>query len=133
MERIKSSFIRFMQGRYGYDKLNNFIIALSLFFAFINIFVNHIIFVIISYALLIYAIYRMFSRNVWERQKENMHYLEQTKGIRQSWMVFKNNLMDRNHKYFVCPSCHQTVRVPRGKGRIEISCPKCKQKFDRKS
>ena len=133
MNKIKNNIIRFMRGRYGNDQFNNVIIIFSLFFAFLNIFIANPILAIVSYALLFYAIYRMLSKDIWARQKENMVYLENTKSIRMRINLFKRNLTDKQYKYFICPSCKQMVRVPRHKGKIEISCPKCHQKFDRKS
>lgn len=88
---------------------------------------------IVSYASLIYAIYRMFSKDIWTRQKENIAYLDNTRFIRIRINLLKRNLTDKHNKYFICPSCKQMVRVPRNKGKIEIKCPKCHQKFDRKS
>ncbi len=133
MNKIKNNIIRFMRGRYGNDQFNNIIVIFSLFFAFLNIFIANPILAIVSYALLFYAIYRMFSKDIWARQKENMVYLENTKSIRMRINLFKRNLTDKQYKYFICPSCKQMVRVPRYKGKIEISCPKCHRKFDRKS
>ena len=133
VNKIKYNIARFMQGRYGYDQFNNFIILLSLFFAFLNMFIHHDIMVVISYCLLFYAVFRMLSKNIWDRQKEYFAFLDYTKGIRQHGNVFKRNLKDKEYKYFLCPNCKQMVRVPRGKGNIEIKCPKCQHKFDRKS
>lgn len=133
MEKIKDNIMRFLRGRYGNDQFNNFIILFSLLFAFLNIFMENPILTIISYASLVYAIYRMFSKDIWTRQKENIAYLDNTRFIRIRINLLKRNLTDKHNKYFICPSCKQMVRVPRNKGKIEIKCPKCHQKFDRKS
>lgn len=133
MEKIKDNIMRFLRGRYGNDQFNNFIILFSLLFAFLNIFMENPILTIVSYASLIYAIYRMFSKDIWTRQKENIAYLDNTRFIRIRINLLKRNLTDKQNKYFICPSCKQMVRVPRNKGKIEIKCPKCHQKFDRKS
>jgi hypothetical protein len=76
----------------------------------------------ISYGLMFWAIFRTFSRNTYKRYQENRKYL-----------MLVQRLKDREHRYFDCPRCHQQVRVPRGKGKIAISCPKCKEKFIRKT
>ena len=74
MEKFKDNIMRFLRGRYGNDQFNNFIILFSLLFAFLNIFMENPILTIVSYASLIYAIYRMFSKDIWTRQKENIAY-----------------------------------------------------------
>ena len=80
------------------------------------------IFLVLSYALMFWAIYRALSRNTYKRYQENRKFL----------LIF-DRLKDRNNRYFNCPKCHQTVRVPRGKGKISITCPKCREKFIRKT
>jgi len=80
------------------------------------------VFWFLSYALMIWAIFRALSRNTYKRYQENRTFL-----------LFFDRLKDRNNRYFNCPKCHQTVRVPRGKGKISITCPKCREKFIRKT
>ena len=77
---------------------------------------------LLSYVLMIWAIFRTFSRNTYKRYQENRRFL-----------LFLDRIKDREHKYFHCPKCRQPVRVPKGKGKIAISCPKCREKFIRKS
>lgn len=116
---------RFMQGRYGSDKLNTAILVAGLiacFLAMIMPWKLHLLLTTISYALMGWAIFRMLSRNTYKRYQENRKYLQ-----------FVERIKDREHKYFDCPRCHQPVRVPRGKGKISITCPKCQEKFIRKS
>ena len=71
---------------------------------------------------LIWSIVRMYSRNVEARRRENAR-----------WIGFCNRVKDRDNRYFKCPRCRQMVRVPRGKGTINIRCPKCGEKFIRKT
>lgn len=117
---------RFMEGRYGSDKLNTAILmtalVLVLVYNFVPFGVVKLVLWIISYVLMIWAIFRMLSRNTYRRYQENRRFLQITDGIR-----------DREHRYYNCPTCHQRVRVPRGKGKISISCPKCREKFIRKT
>jgi ribosomal protein L37AE/L43A len=68
------------------------------------------------------AIFRTLSRNTYKRYQENRKFL-----------ALQQRIKDRDHRYFSCPRCKQTVRVPRGKGKIAISCPKCKEKFIKKT
>lgn len=126
--------MRFMYGRYGVDSLGKFLVAL----AFITIILGNItdkgIFSLISWGLLIYAYYRMFSKQVYKRASENQVFLSKTSKIR-SWFYKEKNLMAqrKTHRIYKCPTCKQKIRVPKGKGRIEICCPKCNTKFIKKS
>ena len=124
--RLSAGVRRFMEGRYGSDKLNTAILVaalvLVLVYTFLPFGVIKIILWIISYALMIWAIFRMLSRNTYRRYQENRRFLQFVDGIR-----------DREHRYYNCPTCRQRVRVPRGKGKIAISCPKCREKFIRKT
>ncbi|MBQ9168946.1 MAG: hypothetical protein IJX67_11150 [Oscillospiraceae bacterium] len=117
---------RFMAGRYGTDKLNMTILGIGVAVCLVSMFIRvpivNLILTIISYVLLIWALFRSFSRNTYKRYQENRRFLQ-----------FFDRLKDREHKYFNCPRCRQPVRVPRGKGKIAITCPKCKERFVRKS
>ena len=124
--RFSTGLRRFMEGRYGSDKLNTAILVaalvLVLVYTFVPFGVVKLVLWIISYVLMIWAIFRMLSRNTYRRYQENRRFLQFVDGIR-----------DREHRYYNCPNCHQRVRVPRGKGKISISCPKCREKFIRKT
>ena len=117
---------KFMYGRYGTDRLSMVILIAglvsSLLSSFIRRFPFNVIFLLLSYGLMIWAIFRTMSRNTYKRYQENRRFLQ-----------FFERLKDRQHRYFECPKCHQTVRVPRGKGKISITCPRCKEKFIRKT
>ena len=124
--RLTDSVRRFMYGRYGNDKLNMAILTAGVVAGFLTMFL-HIpllngILILVSYALMIWAIFRCFSRNTYKRYQENRKYL-----------LWLDRIKDRQHKYFSCPRCRQPVRVPRGKGKISIKCPNCGEKFIRKS
>ena len=124
--RLGAAFRHFMQGRYGTDRLNMAILcvglAASLLSAFIPVPSVCLFFWALSYGLMFWAIFRCLSRNTYKRYQENRKFLQ----------IF-DRLKDRQHRYFSCPKCRQTVRVPRGKGKISISCPRCKEKFVRKT
>ena len=126
MNGFGSRLRRFMEGRYGNDKLNNAILGVALFFVILALFIrNPLIDLIvhgIAYVLMFWMIFRSLSRNTYKRYQENRRYLQ-----------FFGRMKDRDHRYFDCPKCRQMVRVPRGKGKIAISCPRCKEKFVRKS
>ncbi len=126
MGKIGSWFRRFMAGRYGTDKLNMYIlgagVVLCLLTMFIPVPLVDLVLTVISYALLIWAISRTFSRNTYKRYQENRKFL-----------LLLDRVKDRQHRHFSCPKCRQPVRVPRGKGKIAIKCPKCGEKFIRKT
>ncbi len=120
--KLSALLRQFMSGRYGTDRLNMVILcaglAASLLSAWVRAFPFNVIFWALSYGLMIWAICRSLSRNTYKRYQENRKFL----------LVF-DRLKDRQHRYFDCPKCHQTVRVPRGKGKISITCPRCREKF----
>lgn len=132
-DRFRLAIYNFMRGRYGNDYLNMTLLSLGIFFWILNIFLRNVALLILINIIIVYTLYRSFSKNIWTRQKENLRFLDATKGIRNEYKVINLNLNDKQSKYFVCPRCKQLVKVPRGKGKIEISCPRCKSKFDRKS
>ena len=115
-----------MMGRYGSDKLNMAILGIGLLLivvAMINpIGILDLILTGLSYAMMFWAIFRTLSRNTYKRYQENRKFLQ-----------FFDRLKDRDHRYYDCPKCHQVVRVPRGKGKIAITCPKCREKFIKKT
>lgn len=117
---------RFMEGRYGTDKLNLAILGVGIALCIPVLFIKHplldVCFTLLSYGLMCWAIFRSLSRNTYKRYQENRKYLRLLERIK-----------DREHRYFDCPRCRQPVRVPRGKGKIMITCPKCKEKFMKKT
>lgn len=124
--KVSCSLRRFMEGRYGNDKLNNAILGCALVMVILALFIrNPLINLIlhgVSYALMFWSIFRTLSRNTYKRYQENRNFLKVLDRVR-----------DREHRYFECPKCRQTVRVPRGKGKIAITCPRCREKFVKKS
>ena len=133
--RIGEAFRRFMYGRYGSDELNIGLLVtaviVSLLHSILTLFLGgrQVYVMIISpllYLLILgllgFNLFRTFSRNIYARQKENRWF-------RQVWTRIK----DRKNRYFRCPKCQQMVRVPRKKGKISIRCPKCGEKFIRKT
>ena len=131
---LKEKFMRFMYGRYGVDSLGKFTVVLALILIILARIFDSGIFSMISWICLIFAYYRMFSRNIYKRSAENQKFLGKTAGIR-TWFYKQKNLMAqrKTHHIYKCPTCRQKIRVPRGKGRIEIRCPKCNTKFIKKS
>lgn len=132
-DKLKSGTMRFMAERYGNDALNISLFLFALIITVINIFLNNFMLTLISEGLVIYVLFRTLSKNRWARQQENYAFLESTRGIRNSFKLFRNNISDKDHKYMMCPNCKQMVRVPSGRGKITVHCPKCHNRFDAKS
>ena len=136
LQKLLAKYMHFMQGRYGMygqDDLSSFLLILALILDIVGVFTHHILIVWISMALLVWLMFRLYSKNIVKRSQENVRFREATAGIRHIWRAFGKNRKDKDHKYFVCPTCGQLVRVPRGRGKIEITCPKCGKTFTRKS
>lgn len=123
---MQNRFNQFMYGRYGNDQLNRFVSVAALVVIIINLFVRIRLLSVIALLLLLIVYLRMFSRNIEKRAAENRVFLRLTDRFRRR-IVFRNQ--NKNYRFFVCPSCRQKVRVPRGKGKIEITCPRCRHSF----
>lgn len=125
---------KFMIGRYGMDQLNFAIFVASITVAFISMFSNSAVISIISWILFFLYFFRVFSKNTAKRYKENEYFLKYFKPWQNWYYKKKNQLKDsKTHKYYKCPSCKQTIRVPKGKGKISITCPKCRNEFVKKT
>ena len=126
MYNFKLGLRRFMQGRYGTDKLNHTILFFGLGLCIVSMLMPSgwpvLMMTGLSYACCIVVIFRSFSRNTYKRYRENRWYLNQLERMK-----------DREHRYFACPKCRQRVRVPKGKGKIAITCPKCRERFVKKT
>jgi len=131
---MRDRLSRFMQGRYGTDHLNRFIIGASMAILLVSLVTGWRIFYSVGLMLMILSYFRLFSRNISNRYQENQKYL----GIKNRFISFftkkgKTFNQKKLYRFFKCPSCKQKVRVPKGKGKIEISCPKCGAKFIKRS
>lgn len=134
MGSFRERVTRFMYGRYGADQLSKAMTYVTLILLLITIFKPNIILFTIAFIMLVYNYYRMFSRNISRRHSENEAYLKVKYKIIGRFNNFKLRLKDKKtHKIFKCPSCSQKIRVPKGKGKIMIKCPKCRIEFTRKS
>ena len=120
---MREKFQHFMQGRYGADQLSRFLTTIGLVLIILNLFVRSNI-----------IVYRMFSRDYNRRYAENQKFLTWQNKIKYKVNNWKRNLADRKtHHIYKCPSCGQKIRVPRGKGKIIVTCPKCRTEFQKKS
>ncbi len=125
--RIGDWFRNFMLGRYGSDRLGTVLLISGIVLMVLSSLLggrydwaNHL--TLLAYIPLFWCIFRMYSRNIEARRRENALFVG-----------FFNHLKDREHRYFRCPQCKQSVRVPRGRGKINIRCPKCSTRFIKKT
>lgn len=135
---MRERFRRFMQGRYGVDHFSHFLVIVALLLMVLQFFIhNDIADLVINFLvvfIIIYAYVRIFSRNHYQRYQENETYLEYRDQARSVLSREKNNMSQRKtHRIFRCPNCSQSVRVPKGKGKIAITCPTCKTEFIKRS
>ena len=131
---MRERFQRFMMGRYGMDAFSKFLMIVWIILWGIDIFVNSVILSLLSLGLLFYMYYRMFSRNIQKRYQENVKYLNIKNQIVSKFRSEKSLMNQRKtHHIYKCPTCKQKIRIPKGKGRICITCPKCKTEFTKVS
>jgi len=134
---MKEKLARFMIGRNGNDQLNLFLLTLALVLLVLAaIFKDSFgrLAYIIVFALLGYAYFRMFSRNIHKRQEENGKYIRARYQFSAAMRLRKERWVQRkDYKFFTCPSCKTTLRVPKNKGKIKIRCPKCGSELIRKT
>lgn len=130
---MKEKLQHFMWGRYGNDRFNQFLMIVALVCLALSFFGLRI-FYVLALALLVYAYYRMFSKDMSKRSAENQWYLKKEMKVRGWWQRKKKAIAGRKeYKIYKCPKCGQKIRVPRHKGKIAIRCRKCGEEFIRKT
>lgn len=131
---MKEKFMRFMYGRYGVDTLGKYSLGAGLATMVLSIVFDSYTLSFLSWFFIILTYFRMFSRNLYKRSSENQTFLNKTYKLR-TWFGKQKNMMAqrKTHHIYRCPGCKQKIRVPRGKGRIEIRCPKCHTTFIKNS
>jgi len=131
---MKEKLIKFMYGRYGADQFTKFVSVLIIICLIINIFTNGIYFYAAGILLFAYNCFRMFSKDHSKRYKENQVYLKYADKIKHFFKREKYIINERKtHHIYTCPKCKQKIRIPKGKGRISVSCPKCHTEFIKNS
>lgn len=131
---MKEKLIRFMQGRYGVDAFSKFILGLAFAFIILSMLFTGGFFSFLSTLLLIYCYFRIFSKNISKRYQENMVYLKYQNKVLSKFRKTQSEMKQRKtHHIYRCPSCKQKIRVPKGRGKIAIRCPKCNTEFIKKS
>lgn len=131
---MREKFARFMTGRYGVDQLSKTLLFVSLAALLISSFSGIQVLYWIAIVLLVICYIRIFSRNITKRYAENMKYLEMTGKVKSYFKGIKTRFQQRKiYRFYKCPQCKQNIRVPKGKGKICITCPKCRTEFIKKS
>lgn len=134
MNGFRQRMTRFMYGRYGNDQLSKLYLGLAIVCLIVNLFTDLAIFYVAGLLFLIYSIYRSFSKDISKMAAQNQKFLN----WRYQRIVKYNNTkkhlaQSKEYRFYKCPGCRQKVRVPRGRGKIAITCPKCRAEFIKKS
>lgn len=135
---MRDRLMRFMAGRSGMDSFSRFLLVVGIVLLLLSsIFKDALvgrILNIAAIAVLVYAYFRIFSRNVYKRREEDGRYLRLKYKVTNDLKLCKQRWVQRHdYKFFTCPSCRSTMRVPRGKGKVKIVCRKCGTSFEGKT
>ena len=125
---------RFMIGRYGNDQLNQFILILALVLMVVELVTRSSVLYLVSLALLVFSYLRAFSRNINKRYEENNKFLAVKDRITGRFNRERDMArMRKDYHIYTCANCKQKIRIPKGKGKIRITCPKCGNAFIKRS
>ena len=130
---IRNAIQRFMYGRYGTDQLNLALLVLYLVLYLVSALFRLEILYWLSLAVLFLLLFRTLSRNAARRRAENSKFLQVAGPVMRWWRFQRTVHRDKEHRYFKCPNCGQQLRVPRGKGKITVTCRSCGAVFQEKS
>ncbi len=131
---MRNRLARFMYGRYGSDDFCRFLLIAMFVCVILNMFIPTSIFYYIALVLLVYSYYRMFSKDINKRTQENQMYLRYKTRFT-GYFSSRRKMMGyrKTHRIYSCPECRQKIKVPKGKGKIMITCPRCRTQFQKKS
>ncbi len=128
---FRERFFRFMSGRYGSDSLNRALLILYMILIVINLFLGSWILFILELALVIYLFFRMMSRNLYARRRENAWYCARVNRVKGFFRLRKQKRKDRKtHVFRKCPQCKNNLRLPKVKGSHTVKCPCCGNRFE---
>ena len=140
MQKIKNGLYRFMYGRNGMDQLNGALlrIYLGLFVvqvlcSLLRLGAGVLLLDALLWVLLVVICFRMFSKNLAKRRAENQKWVDWLWSGRSRRAGAKARRAAKEPRYFTCKACKTICRVPVGKGRIVITCPKCGAQIDAKT
>ncbi len=130
---IRNALQRFMYGRYGGDELNRALLYTGLALLVLSVLTGSRVANGLACAMYAVVLFRVLSRNHAARRRENEKYLRRSAPVVRRARLWRNILRDKEHRYFKCPGCKTCLRVPRGKGRICITCRSCGHSFTKES
>ena len=137
-QKLRNALSRFMYGRYGNDALNQLLCVVILALYVLGLFLRWVpvlgaVLYYLPTALWLVVLFRMLSKNLTKRRQENEWFLSWWNPMRTSLRRRRDRMKDREHKYFTCRGCGTVCRVPRGRGKIIITCPRCGRELHGKS
>ena len=133
MKKLLKKLETLLYRKYGIDELSYFLIFIALVSSILNRFKFNVLYNIIHFILFLIIIYRLFSTNYAVRRRENTFFLKSVEPITKRVKMLVKNYKDTNYKYFTCSNCHQNFRVPKHKGTIIVTCPKCHNKYTKRT
>ena len=130
---LMNFFRKLMYGRYGSDQLSLFLIVVYLVLYLLSVLLRISVLALLGDVVLLLTLYRCLSRRIDKRRAENAKFLELFSPMVR-WVRLRRTIhRDKDHRYFKCPNCGQQLRVPRGKGRITVTCRNCGASFQENS
>lgn len=134
LQKAYQKYQRFMIGRNGMDEFTGFLILVALAFSVLSIVPFCWFFAVFPLPIYAYCLFRMLSRNIYKRREERTRFttlfLKCKSFFKRRKRMFKER---KTHKFYKCKKCRAVLRVPKGKGKIEITCPKCQNKITKKT
>ena len=130
---MRNAIQRFRYGRYGNDQFGFFLLGLSVALSLLATILDLGILNLLAEVVIFYALFRMLSRNTYKRREENNKFLRKVNPFLKWFRLQQTMRKDKTHRYFKCPNCSQYLRVPRGKGKITVTCRSCRASFQEKS
>lgn len=133
-QNLKEKLSRSMEGRYGMDELSMVLNTVIIVLIFLGYIPHMQWLAIVTWLVLIWSVYRSMSRNITKRREELNKYYAVKKKITDKFSLWKTIWKERKtHVFFKCKNCGAVLRVPKGRGEIVVTCPKCKSKIDKKT
>ena len=133
MQNFQQKLRTLLQGRYGIDQLTVALMLLGCLITLILSFLSVRYYRLIGLLPMILALLRVLSRNTEKRRAENDRFLRVWEPLKQKLSVKAQHARDKDHRYYACPTCKKTLRVPKNRGKIEITCPHCGTKFKKRT